>query len=336
MSKIKLFLDPSFSKSEHNLNFNSPCFFIGSCFSDNISTMLSHRKFPVLSNPSGILFDILSIERCIEDIVTKRQYVISDLFLHNELHSSWNHHTSFSNLNAENTIHSIRESQQKAYEFIQQAEVAFLTLGSAFSYYHKKEGCFVSNCHKVPQLEFEKKLLSADEIYSSLNRITELLGSINPKIKTILTISPVRHLRDGIIENNRSKAKLIDACHRFIENTPGTFYFPSYEIVLDVLRDYRFFDIDMAHPNYLATEIVFDYLKTLCINPKCYEDMDAFYQLYLAMKHKPKQPNSKEHLKFLTSQYDKIKLWQKTHPAIDFSKELWHFQKELDSLEVRP
>jgi hypothetical protein len=119
MSKIKLFLEPSFSKSEHNLNFNSPCFFIGSCFSDNISTMLSHRKFPVLSNPSGILFDILSIERCIEDIVTKRQYVISDLFLHNDLHSSWNHHTSFSNLKAENTIHSIRESQQNAYEFIQ-------------------------------------------------------------------------------------------------------------------------------------------------------------------------------------------------------------------------
>jgi hypothetical protein len=121
---------------------------------------------------------------------------------------------------------------KKLTNLFKTAEVAFLTLGSAFSYYHKKEGRFVSNCHKVPQLEFEKKLLSADEIYSSLNRITELLGRINPKIKTILTISPVRHLRDGIIENNRSKAKLIDACHRFIENTPGTYYFPSYEIVL--------------------------------------------------------------------------------------------------------
>lgn len=335
MSRIKLCLEPSFPKSGHNLDFDSPCFFVGSCFSDNISSMLSNRKFHVLSNPSGILFDVLSIERCIKDIVSKRPYLTSDLFLYNELYSSWNHHTSFSDLNAETIINQINDSNLKAYDFIRNAEVVFITLGSAFSYYHTKEKRYVSNCHKVPQIEFEKRLLSAEDIYSSLNRIHKLFSEINAKIKTILTISPVRHLRDGIIENNRSKAKLIEACHRFIESTADTYYFPSYEIVLDVLRDYRFFDIDLAHPNYLATEIVFDYLKTLCIHPKCYEDMEAFYQLTLAMKHRPRQPQSNEHLKFLKTQCDKIKHWQKTHPTIDFTREFLHFQNEINSLEVR-
>ena len=334
MSKIKFLLEPIFSKSGYNLNFDTPCFFIGSCFSQNISSHLSQRKFNVLSNPYGILFDILSIEQSIGEICINKKYSKNDLFLFNELFGSWNHHSSFSDTNEEITLDKINQSIHHAHNFIKEAEHIIITLGSAFSYFHMKESKWVANCHKVPQTHFKKELISIDRILTSLENIYWTLIQINPKLKLTLTISPVRHLRDGVIDNNRSKARLIEAVNLFTKNHPEVYYFPSYEIVIDVLRDYRFYDIDFAHPNYLATEIVFDYFKELCINPNCFQDMDIFYSLHLALNHRTKHSKTDENLKFIESNLLKTKSLAHSFPHLDFKLELDYFQQEYNKLKI--
>lgn len=315
-------------KSPRGLNYNHQLLLVGSCFSENIFQKLSQRKFNVQSNPFGILFDVLSIEKCIEEIVYRKKYTEQDLFFHNELFGSWAHHTDFSDINEHSVLSKINETIAFYHDWLKKTDNIILTLGSAFSYFHIQESRYVANCHKVPQIEFRKELLGIETILQSLERIRKEILSINPKCHITLTISPVRHLRDGVIENNRSKARLIEAVYQFCQRYPESYYFPSYEIVIDVLRDYRFFDTDFAHPNYLATDIVFDYFKDLCISPSCYEKMDAFYQLYLAKNHKSKHPETKAHQLFLTTYLEKTKEYQLENPLLDFSRELEYFQKK--------
>lgn len=329
-------LVPIFSKSSTKIDYSCPLFFTGSCFSQNISFHLSQRKFNVLSNPSGILFDTLSIERSLGEICDQKKYSEKDLFLFNELFGSWNHHTSFSDTNQENTLASINDSIIIAHDFIKNSKQIIITLGSAFSYYHIDEEKYVANCHKVPQTHFRKELISIDKILISLENIYSILKRINPEIKLMLTISPVRHLRDGVIDNNRSKARLIEAIHLFIQNHPEIYYFPSYEIVIDVLRDYRFYDIDFAHPNYLATQIVFDYFKEMCIDPHCYDAMDKFYSLHLAMNHRTKHPGTSAHIKFLESNLSKAKEYANTFPHLNFEQESMYFENEIKILKIGP
>lgn len=334
MYKQKHTLEPIFSKSITKINFSCPILFTGSCFSQNISSLLSQRKFNVMSNPYGILFDTLSIEKSISEISSLKIYTKSDLFLFNELFGSWNHHSSFSDTKEEVALARINESIIIANDFLRNTEHVIITLGSAFSYYHIDENKYVANCHKVPQTQFKKELISIDTILTSLENIYSTLQKINPAIKLTFTISPVRHLRDGVIDNNRSKARLIEAVNLFIQNHPEVYYFPSYEIVIDVLRDYRFYDIDFAHPNYLATEIVFDYFKELCIDPRCYEEMDKFYSLYLAMNHRTKHPGTKIHLNFLESNLSKTREYAKAFPHLNFEDESLYFKNEIKNLKI--
>ncbi|MCE2963130.1 MAG: GSCFA domain-containing protein [Chitinophagales bacterium] len=335
MSNLKLFIEPSFSRSAHKIDFKDKIFLLGSCFSENVSQLLSQRKFQIMSNPHGILFDILSLERCLLEISVKKQYDQADLFQHGELYGSWNHHTSFSNTKPNQTTNTINDAICRSFEFLSKTKHVILTLGSAFSYFHINEKRWVANCHKIPQTEFQKILLPIEDILTSLTNIYNLLLKINPEIRLTLTISPVRHLRDGVIENNQSKARLIEAVNLFIQKHADVYYFPSYEIVIDVLRDYRFYDIDYAHPNFLATNIVFDYFRDLCIDPKAYKDMDKFYHLYLAMNHRAKHRETADHINFLQSNKSRVDEYIKLYPHLDFNSELKHFSAELEKLKIR-
>jgi hypothetical protein len=335
VSNFKLFIEPSFSRSAHKIDLNDKIFLLGSCFSENVSQLLSQRKFQIMSNPFGILFDILSLERCLSEIWVKKRYDQAELFQHRELYGSWNHHTSFSDTKPDQTISAINDSICNSFEFLSKTKHVIVTLGSAFSYFHINEKRWVANCHKVPQTEFQKILLPIEDILTSLENIYARLLKINPEIRLTLTISPVRHLRDGVIENNQSKARLIEAVNLFTQKHSDVYYFPSYEIVIDVLRDYRFYDIDYAHPNFLATNIVFDYFKDLCIDPKAYKDMDKFYNLYLAMNHRAKHSETTDHFNFLQSNRAKVDEYIKVYPYLDFNSELMHFSAELEKLKIR-
>ena len=244
---------------QHNLML------IGSCFTGQIGTKLAAHKFSVLDNPNGILFNPVSIVKSVTSYIENRQYTESDLFYQNESWNSWEHHSRFSNPDKQTCLTGINESQTGGYEFLKNADWLLITLGSAFVY-ELENNAVVANCHKVPTDKFTKRLLTEAEVFEGLQLMIEKTLAFNPGINIIFTISPVRHLRDGFVENNRSKAILIQAVHQLVEKNTDCFYFPAYELVIDDLRDYRFFAEDMVHPNYAATNYVWEKFIATCID----------------------------------------------------------------------
>src|SRR4051812_38066845 len=203
----------------------------------------------------------------------------------------------------------INESQNRAHDFLQKANWIIITLGSSFVYKLSAEaplslrkgvrGEAVANCHKAPAQTFTKYLCTIDETVSSLDSTIHQLFHFNPQLKIIFTISPVRHLRDGVVENNRSKARLIEAVHHLVNKFEKLYYFPAYELVIDVLRDYRFYDIDLAHPNYAATRFVLDKFSETCFDDETQKRMKEIRKIVIAKNHTPFNQHSKQHKKFL-------------------------------------
>jgi hypothetical protein len=302
------------------INHQQNLLLIGSCFTEQIGTKLANHKFAVLDNPNGILFNPSSIAKSISSYINNKQYTETDLFYQNECWNSWEHHSRFSHPDMEKCLQGINESQSKANEFLKNADWLLITLGSAFVYeLENKE--VVANCHKVPTDKFTKLLLAADEVFTSLQTTIEKTVAFNPKLKIIFTISPVRHLRDGFVENNRSKATLVQAVHQLTEKNSNCFYFPAYELVIDDLRDYRFFAEDMVHPNYAATNYVWEKFIAACIDEPSQQLMKEIAVIVAAKNHKPFNPTSEQHKKFLQTNLEKVKKLQHQFDYIDFDEE---------------
>lgn len=318
-------LDIDIKSPKEKITYSDRIFLIGSCFTDHIDKRLEELKFPVLQNPNGILFDPVSVSKSLVSYVDLKRYNKSDLFYLNELWQSWNHHSQFSGMNAAEVLLNINASQRRANEFLQKANWLIVTLGSSFSYHLTKDNYPVANCHRAPGQWFDKHLLSTEETVQALEESIEKLLLFNPGLKIILTISPVRHIRDGVIENNRSKARLIEAVHKVVEKYNHVFYFPSYELVIDVLRDYRFYDIDLVHPNYAATEFVFEKFQQSFIDEETGILMEEIKKIVTGFKHKPFQPETESHKAFLRNTFIKTKVLQEKLPHLDFSKELVYF-----------
>lgn len=297
---------------------------IGSCFTEQIGNKLARHKFSVMENPNGILFNPVSITRSVISYINNRQYTGSGLFYQNECWNSWEHHSRFSHPDKQTCLYGINASQLAAHAFLKDAEWLLVTLGSAFVYeLENKE--VVANCHKVPTDKFNKRLLAIDEVVAGLTTMQDALSAFNPKLKIIYTISPVRHLRDGFIENNRSKATLIHAVHRLVEAGEKAFYFPAYELVIDDLRDYRFFAEDMVHPNYAATNYVWEKFIDACIDEPSRSLMKEIAVIVSARNHKPFNPSSEQHKKFLQANAEKVKRLIEQFPYLDLNDEAAFF-----------
>jgi len=309
---------------ESLINHQHKLLLIGSCFTENIGTKLKQHKFSILENPNGILFNPTSISKSLNSYIENKQYSSDDLFYENESWHSWQHHSRFSNPDKDAAIQVINQSQTEAHHFLKQADWILITLGSAFVYI-TKNGEPVANCHKVPTDKFNKHLLSIDEVVTLLNNIIQQLLEFNPKLKIIFTISPVRHLRDGFVENNRSKATLIHAVHQLVNQSDRFFYFPAYELVIDDLRDYRFYAEDMVHPNYTATNYVWDKFVSTCIDEPSQKLMKEINEINAAKNHKPFNPTSSQHKKFLQTNFEKVKKLQVAYPYINFKEEVDFF-----------
>jgi hypothetical protein len=305
----------------------------GSCFTEHIGNSLSELKFSVLQNPNGILFDPRSVCNSLISYIDNKQYKKEDLFYLNEVWNSWEHHSRFSNINADECLKGINQSQLQTHDFLNKADWLVITLGSSFSYRLTDEsnnasssrGEGVANCHRAPSQWFNKHLLTIDEIITLLDTAYYRLIQFNQKIKIIFTISPVRHIRDGVIENNRSKARLIEAVHYMINKFSGLYYFPAYELVIDVLRDYRFYDIDMVHPNYPATEFVMEKFKENFIDGESQQLMEEVKKIVVARKHKAFQPETNAHKTFLKNHLDKAKELQSKYSFLDLKEEINYF-----------
>jgi hypothetical protein len=314
------------------ISYKDNILLMGSCFTEHIGDALEDLKFSTLQNPNGILFDPVSVCKSLVSYAENKKYTEADLFQLNEVWHSWNHHSRFSNINAGEAVRIINESQQKAHEFLKQADWIIITLGSSFFYRLTESGNgnageVVANCHRAPAQWFNKYLLGISETISMLDDCIQQLMKFNPKLKFIFTLSPVRHIRDGVVENNRSKARLIESVHHIVGKYGQAHYFPAYELVIDVLRDYRFYDIDLVHPNYPATEFVLEKFAESSIDSTSQQLMKEVKDIAIARKHKAFQPETKAHQQFLMTYFEKAKELQKKYPFLDLKEELTYFSQ---------
>lgn len=305
-------------KQEDNvIDYHAKIVLLGSCFSENIGGKFEYYKFQSVVNPFGILFHPKAIETFIERVVTQNHYTETDVIFHNERYHCFDAHSNLSHSNKEALLSNLNEILEATYQYLVESTHLIITLGTAWVYEHIHRQQTVANCHKIPQKEFNKKILSVQGITDCLKNIEQLVRSINTDIQLIYTVSPVRHIKDGFVNNQQSKAHLLSAIHHVIKETDAS-YFPSYEIMMDDLRDYRFYKSDMLHPNKIAVEYIWQKFKEswLCDTTSATMKQVAVVQNGLA--HKPFNPESEKHQVFLKHLDDKKKVLLEAFPFMEF------------------
>ena len=316
-------------KSNDEIAHQNKLLSMGSCFSENIGERLLDYKFSVIVNPYGILFNPVAIAQSLRQIIDNRKFSESDIFYYNQRWQSFFHHGRFANVDKSVCLNDINTAIKQTHQHIQNLGYLMLTLGTANVFVHKKSNQIVANCHKVPSSEFERKRLAINEITADFEPIFNQLKTINPNLKIIFTVSPVRHIRDGLVENQRSKATLLLAVDELVKEYDFVSYFPAYELVLDDLRDYRFFKDDMIHPSKLAIDYVWDYFKKTYFSEKTSELNRQIDRLIQAKNHRPFEERSESHQKFIQNQIQKIRQLEKQFSFLNFEKELNWFSEKL-------
>lgn len=304
---------------------------VGSCFTENIGSLLRNNCFNVLENPNGILFNPVSVAEAVHSYIINEQISETDLFFLNETWHSWKHHSRFSGITANEAIDKINESTSAAYHFLKSADHIFITLGSSWVYQltneaNGKEGTVAANNHKAPAAWFNRTLLSANATKNLLENMIQELLQFNPHLQIIFTISPVRHLREGVIDNNRSKAVLIQAIHDLANTHDAIYYFPAYELVIDDLRDYRFYAEDLVHPNYQATQYVWEKFTEACIHQESCQLFKLIKEIKLAYQHKPFNSSTIQHQEFLKKYARETMHLMEQFPHIYLKEELNYFK----------
>ena len=311
-------------KQEANqINYDSNLLLLGSCFVENIGKKFDYYKFQSLQNPFGILFQPKAIEKLILKSVKKENFTEKDIFFLNERWHCFDVHSDLSNSSKEKLLSNLNQALDSTLQQLNNSTHIIITLGTAWLYRFKKTNSLVANCHKVSQNQFLKELLPVDEIANSLENSVKQIRKINNEATVIFTISPVRHLKDGFVENQQSKAHLIAAIHQFLNYKSDivnckSLYFPSYELMMDELRDYRFYAKDMIHPNETAINYIWEKFKQVWIDEKSFSTMEEVESIQKGLSHKPFNPNSEQHQFFLETLSKKINYLQKAYPNIQF------------------
>jgi hypothetical protein len=309
------------------MKHHDPVFLVGSCFSENIGNRMAALKFNILQNPNGILYDPVSVTESIISYIDRKEYGQSDLFEHDGLWHSWQHHSSFSGTDKESVLAGINQSQERAHQFLKTARWVFITLGSSFSYKLTTTGDPVANCHKVPTKTFHKQLLTIEEIKSAMDTCIHRLFHFNNQLNIVFTVSPVRYIRDGLVENNLSKARLIEVVQHLVTKFSRLHYFPAYELVIDVLRDYRFFKEDMVHPGDQAIDYVFDAFKSAVLDKETLDLVHEISAIRLAMNHRPLHPQGAAHARFKEALLARMVALENRFNYLDFSTEKSRFEE---------
>jgi len=305
-------------EAENQIDYGSQLVVLGSCFADNIGDQLAYYKFRLLQNPFGILFHPLAIENLISRAIGQKQYTAEEVFFLNERWQCYDAHSDLSSVTKEDLLANLNSGLVETRQWITNASHIFITLGTAWTYQLKESGKEVANCHKVPQTAFAKQLLSIESIIQSLEAVVHQIHALNAKAQIIFTVSPVRHLKDGFVENQQSKAHLIAAIHHVIKKD-NAMYFHSYEIMMDELRDYRFYADDMVHPNALAIKYLWDTFKAVWISETSYKSMDEVAAIHKGLRHRPFNPESERHQNFLKVLGQKIAYLEEEYPFMKFN-----------------
>jgi len=294
MFTTKVEIEPS----AHKIDYLSRILMLGSCFSENIGSKLQNACFEVDVNPFGVLFNPASIAEGIQLLLDKKVFTTDDLFQHHSLWGSFMHSTLFSNSNAELCISKINARLSEASEKLQKTNYLMLTFGTSWIYKLAESGKVVANCHKVPSEKFLRERLSTEHIVEMYNDIILKLKNINPALKIVFTVSPVRHWKDGPTENTISKGILLQAVQEIVKKHKDTHYFPAYEIVIDELRDYRYYAADMLHPSEVAVDYIFNTFSLAFFNKNTLQCMHEVNQYQNGLLHRPIHTDTIEYEKF--------------------------------------
>ncbi|WP_372918288.1 GSCFA domain-containing protein [Salegentibacter sp.] len=282
-------------EEQPKIDYDSRVFLTGSCFVENIGAKLEYFKLRQLQNPFGILFHPKAIETFLGRVLSGYHYSEKDIFFHNERWHCFEAHSALSNPDKEGILENLNQRLEETRKFLKEASHVVITLGTAWNYTFLESGNPVANCHKIPQREFKKELSSGEAITGNLEKISAQLESINSHSKPIFTISPIRHLRDGFVENQHSKSNLISAVHSVGKGT----YFPSYEIMMDELRDYRFYAEDMLHPSPVAIDYIWKRFTETWFTEEAILTLAEVENIQKALAHRPFNENSDAHRSFL-------------------------------------
>lgn len=315
---MKLQTHISISKERAALDYSSKVLLMGSCFTENIGEKLSYYKFDVLVNPFGILFHPVAIEKILTRAINKDFFTEADIFYHNEQWHCFEVHSVLDASDKDEFLSVLNIRLKQLSEYVKIASHIIFTYGTAWVYREITSDKVVANCHKIPQKKFLKELLSVDEVSASIENTITLLRSENPSVHIIHTISPVRHLKDGFVENTQSKAHLIAGVHEAVEPRNSAHYFPSYEIMMDELRDYRFYGEDMLHPNTTAINYIWQKFKEVWIASETESIQNEIEAIQAGLQHRPFKPESKAHQEFLERLQEKIKILQSKFPNLKF------------------
>ena len=295
------------TQNANPIDYNSKIVSFGSCFAENMGDKLCYYKFQTQVNPFGIIFNPFSIEKLIERVVLQRYFTKDDIFFFNERWHCYEVHSELSDADSEVFLSKLNQILSDTQKQLQQATHIIITYGTSWVYRHIETNAIVANCHKVPQKQFSKELLSIDSTQKSIQNTVSLIATLNPKCNFIFTVSPVRHLKDGFVENQVSKAHLIAAIYATTNTKQQTLnYFPSYEIMMDELRDYRFYADDMMHPSPMAIDYIWERFAATQIDASAITTMELVQTIQKGLAHRPFNPNSESHQKFEANLKEKI------------------------------
>ena len=306
--------------SDFKLNHQHKILTIGSCFSDEIGKRLTDLKFDGLINPFGVIFNSHSIQNLIERSIQKKYFTTADVHQNGEEFFCFDVHSSFNALTKEAVLEELNLTLDQVHDYILSCDVLMITLGTSWIYEWKTSNQVVANCHKVDAKQFEKRLLTTEENLKSLELIVSDLKNINPTIRIITTVSPVRHTKDGMIENNVSKARLLDALYQLSLQNNHVEYFPSYELVLDDLRDYRFFKEDLIHPSKQAVDYIWEKFSETYFEQSTQTIIQKINKVISAINHRPFNEESDNHQQFLVKTIALMNELEKGN-QLDFSAE---------------
>lgn len=307
-------------KSISPIDYNSKIVSLGSCFAVNIAEKMNYFKLINSCNPFGILFHPLAIHKLIDMVVFEKQFTDKDIFFHNDLWHCFDAHSDLSNTNKAELLETLNKIIKSTKAELKWASHIIITYGTSWVYKNIEDNEFVANCHKVPQKQFEKSILSVATIRKAIEKTIHLIQKLNPDCTIIFTVSPVRHIKDGFVENQWSKANLIGAMQEILNPiTNKTLnYFPSYEIMMDELRDYRFYGADMLHPSQLAVDYIWQRFKETNISDSALHTMEEVENIQKSLSHRPFNSNSQSHQKFERKLKDKIVTLVCQYPFMKF------------------
>lgn len=320
----------SLPKPPFTLTYTDNMLLLGSCFAESIGQKLSDYKFSVDVNPFGPLYNLYSIHAALKILQKQKVYTAQDLVAYEGLYHSMDHHSRFSAPTAQECLSAIHARIKKSYGRLKETQVVIITLGTSYVYLQKDSGKIVANCHKLPDKLFERKVLSVEEQTIMGEQLVSLLTKINPNIRIIFTVSPIRHWKDGAHANQLSKAALLLAIDKIIQKDAHRItYFPAYEIMMDELRDYRFYADDMVHPSQLAVNYIWE---RFCESFVAYETLSAMKEwenIHKALQHKPFNPQSEAYRKFIIQTLLKMEHITDKFPSFDIQNEIQQLKSKL-------